>query len=223
MGRPPKGAVGLTTERILQKALEIADREGQGALSMRRLGDELGCAAMSLYEYVDSKNSLIELMADHALKSLPVPDGRDAWRLQVIRFFTALYELFLTHPSVAHLIVDRAIAGPTAIRTAEPVLAALIDAGLSDERAVEGFLVMSNYTIGASLYRLARTGPKRDEHDTMFAEISSEQHPTLYRVAPVLVHAPDEEQFHAGLNHLIASYEALCEPVPGVDGSRSNN
>jgi AcrR family transcriptional regulator len=219
MRRTRQSAVRLTTDVILKSALEIADSEGLSALSMRRLGDELDCAAMSLYEYVDSKDSLINLMADHALNSLPVPNDGGDWRLQVTRFFTALYELFLTHPSVAHLIVDRAISGPTAIRTAEPVLAALIGAGLSDELAVEGFLAMSNYTIGASLYRLARTGPKRAEHDAMFVGISSDEHPTLHRLAKILVHAPDEEQFHAGLDHLLASYEALCVQSPKAANS----
>ena len=54
----------LTRERVLHAAVELADREGVGAVSMRRLGQELGVEAMSLYTHVRNKEDLLDGMAD---------------------------------------------------------------------------------------------------------------------------------------------------------------
>src|SRR5258708_16290466 len=64
----------LSGEQIVAKAIELADRDGLGGLSMRRLADELGVTAMSLYGYVPSKAELLDVMADRAYAEIPVRD-----------------------------------------------------------------------------------------------------------------------------------------------------
>ena len=56
----------LSGDQIVAKAIELTDRDGLGGLSMRRLADELGITAMSLYGYVPSKAELLDVMADRA-------------------------------------------------------------------------------------------------------------------------------------------------------------
>ncbi|MZD07119.1 TetR family transcriptional regulator, partial [Streptomyces sp. SID5785] len=50
----------LNRERVLASALEIVDRDGLQALSMRGLGAELGVEAMALYRYADGKDALLD-------------------------------------------------------------------------------------------------------------------------------------------------------------------
>ena len=62
---------GLTVERIVQAAIELADAEGLEAASMRRVADELGVGAMSLYRYVPGKTELLDLMLDAVHAATP--------------------------------------------------------------------------------------------------------------------------------------------------------
>ena len=197
----------LTPTAIIESALDIADHEGLEALSMRRLAQKLNCAAMSLYEYFDNKEQLLDLIADHAIASLPEVDRTGDWRAQTIRFYRAMHALFLVHPAVAHILVERTVAGPNTARTAEPLLATLVAAGLSDRRAVDAFLTLTSYTIGASLHELARTGNDRANIHERFSNITREDYPTLHRLAPLIVKAPGDKQFRSGLVHLLDSYD----------------
>lgn len=58
--------VALSYPRIARAGMEIADREGLDAVSMRRVARQLEAGAMSLYRYVESRDELIQLMADRA-------------------------------------------------------------------------------------------------------------------------------------------------------------
>ena len=66
--RPPRGrARGLSRQQIVRAALQIADREGLDALTMRRVAQRLGAGTMSLYWHVRNKDELIELMRDEEI------------------------------------------------------------------------------------------------------------------------------------------------------------
>ena len=69
-GRKPS----LTVQDVTRAAIEVADAEGLGAVSMARVAKQLGNSTMALYRYVESKESLLKLMADAALDE-PDPDA----------------------------------------------------------------------------------------------------------------------------------------------------
>src|SRR4051794_15946873 len=71
--------IPLSRERILATALELADEAGAESLTMRRLGDELGYEAMSLYRHVANKGDLLDGMLDLVLEEWQPPDTRDGW------------------------------------------------------------------------------------------------------------------------------------------------
>jgi AcrR family transcriptional regulator len=194
----------LSTQTIVDAALVIADSEGLGALSMRRVATDLSCAPMSLYEHVPSKEALLDLVADQAMTALPELDPGGNWRSELERFFAAFHELFLAHPAIAHVMVQRPLVGPVTIRRGEPALAVLTAAGFSDADAVECFIALASYTIGASLYEIARRDTT--DRDTRLAELADEDHPTLQRVSEHLRGAAGDRQFLAGLHRLLDSY-----------------
>src|SRR5436305_9185956 len=71
----------LSGEQIVDKAIELADRDGLGGLSMRKLADELGLTAMSLYGYVPGKAELLDVMADRAYGQIAAPgEPAAAWQ-----------------------------------------------------------------------------------------------------------------------------------------------
>lgn len=193
----------LSEQAIVEAALTIADADGLSALSMRSLAAKLQCNPMSLYEHVTNKEALLDLMADRAMTALPeLVDGGD-WRVEMRRFFTAFHELFLAHPAIAHVMVTRPLAGPVTLKRGEPALSVLVTAGISDSEAVQIFISLASYTIGASLYELARQDTT--ERDVRLDELTASSHPMLARLAPHLRDAAGEEQFQQGLDRLLGS------------------
>ena len=73
----------LTVDRIVATAIEIVDREGLDALSMRRLGTELGAGATSLYWHVKNKDELLDLALDKLFAEIEAPDPELPWRDQL--------------------------------------------------------------------------------------------------------------------------------------------
>ena len=67
--------VPLNRERVLAAAVELADREGIDALSMRRLGQELSVEAMALYNHVANKDDLLNGMVDAVVGEIDLTDG----------------------------------------------------------------------------------------------------------------------------------------------------
>src|SRR5215470_993531 len=86
--RPHKGPKpGLSLERIVAAAVQVADAEGLAAVSMSRVAAELGTAPMSLYRYVAAKDELLALMFDAAYGPSPTGPGGDAgWRAGLSRW-----------------------------------------------------------------------------------------------------------------------------------------
>ena len=74
----------ISREAIVKAAIDLLDREGLPALSMRRLGDERGAGAASLYWHVGSKDGLLDLVLDEIIGEQQVPDPDPArWQEQL--------------------------------------------------------------------------------------------------------------------------------------------
>ncbi|HET9302114.1 MAG TPA: helix-turn-helix domain-containing protein [Propionibacteriaceae bacterium] len=89
----------LSTERIVGAAIAVADREGLGALSMRRVAVELDVATMSLYRHVRDKDDLLIRMMDAAFAEwqVPPPQSGDSWQETVAVAARRLWQLFRRH------------------------------------------------------------------------------------------------------------------------------
>ena len=133
--RGPEGATGragLSVDRIVATATEIADAEGIGALSMRKVADKLGVGAMSLYTYVPGKAELIDLMLDQVLGETDrtVVDG--GWRPRLEHVARENLALARRHPWVLQVATSRPVLGPNLIAKYDFELSALDGIGLAD-------------------------------------------------------------------------------------------
>ena len=105
--------VALSYPRITRAGMEIADREGLGAVSMRRVARQLEAGAMSLYRYVESRDELIELMADHAYAEFPAAPRSGDWRADLAEAARRIRRTILKHPWLGGQPVPRTGLGPT--------------------------------------------------------------------------------------------------------------
>jgi DNA-binding transcriptional regulator YhcF (GntR family) len=126
LGRDPRG------EAIAEAAIEIADRDGLPALSMRRLAAELGLPTMTLHGKVGGREGLWTLMTDRVFAwPLPVPSG--AWRADLEALARLQWDLYQAHPWLAQTMsFTRPIMAPNAMLHTERALQVLAGLGLGD-------------------------------------------------------------------------------------------
>lgn len=126
MARPP-----LTRDKILDAALALADRAGLDALSMRRLGRELGVEAMSVYHHLANKEAVLDGLADRVWGLVSLPEGEgDALGALAVRC-RSLRDTLRAHPWAAPLLVSRRQPGPATLAHTDALVACLRRAGLS--------------------------------------------------------------------------------------------
>jgi AcrR family transcriptional regulator len=144
-GPRPKLTVGLITAT----AIALADAEGLGALSMRRVADKLGVAGMSLYTYLPSKAELLDLMVDAAYGEAAQvsPDGH--WRSRVEFVARQNWDLYLRHPWLLHVATSRPVLGPHMMTKYEYDLQALADTGLTPVETDLFISIVISYVQGA--------------------------------------------------------------------------
>ena len=133
----------ISREAIVTAAVDLLDREGLAALSMRRLGDELGAGAASLYWHVGSKDGLLDLVLDEIIGEQQVPDPDPArWQEQLKEVARHQRRVSLRHPYVVRISIGRIPMGPNALVYSERVLAILRAGGLPPRLAVQGYLAL---------------------------------------------------------------------------------
>lgn len=140
---------GLTKERIVTAATAVADKEGLGALSMRRVAVELGVATMSLYRHVQDKDDLLVLMIDAAFAEWRMQRYGDGWQEALGGAARELWRIFRRHLWLAPAYsLTRPLVVPSGLAYTEHVLATLLDRGLKPATAFSMNLILFNFVRG---------------------------------------------------------------------------
>jgi AcrR family transcriptional regulator len=133
----------ISREAIVTAAIGLLDREGLAALSMRRLAEELGTGAASLYWHVGSKDGLLDLVLDQIIGEAKIPDPDPAhWQEQLKQVARDQRAASLRHPWAVRVSIGRIPMGPNALRYSERILAILRAGGLPPHLAVQGYLLL---------------------------------------------------------------------------------
>ena len=141
----------LSKERVLQAAVALAQREGIEALTMRRLADELGAGAMSLYHYVPNKEELLAAMIDVVFGEIELPPTDLEWRAAMRRRALSTREALNRHRWAVGLMESPRTPGAASARLHDAVLGCLREAGFSLELTVQAYSVLDAYIYGFAL------------------------------------------------------------------------
>ncbi len=144
----PRRRKGLTRARILAEAVTLADAEGIGAVSMRKLAARLGVEAMSLYNHVGGKDDLAAGMADLVVGSAGTP-GDGPWRDEVHTAAHAIRTALARHPWAVPLLAAMP-PGPRRLAHAEATRARLAEAGLDAATAASAQEAIEALAIGCA-------------------------------------------------------------------------
>jgi AcrR family transcriptional regulator len=147
---PSRRQSGLTRERIVAAAVELADSEGLVALSMARLAERLGCGTMSLYRHVANKDELVMFMLSTAPDPPPGKSEHANWSDSLADWALGLWDVYHRHPWV----LETASAGPPAdpgqLAWLNAGLATLADTGLAERDKLAAVMAVLHYVRGAA-------------------------------------------------------------------------
>ena len=146
--------VPLSRERILRAALDLADKEGIESLSMRKLAQELGVQAMSLYNYVTNKDDLLDGIVDITIGEIEVPTLTTDWKTAMRRRANSAHKVLLRHPWSTLEIVSRVNVGLANMRYVDATLGCLREAGFSFEMADRAWNTIDSHIYGFTLQEL---------------------------------------------------------------------
>ncbi|WP_316528389.1 TetR/AcrR family transcriptional regulator C-terminal domain-containing protein [Kitasatospora brasiliensis] len=233
--RRPAAEGGLTTDRIVAAAVEIADAEGLEALSMRRVAAELDAAAMSLYRHVPDKDGLVDLMMDRVFSAVSFSPAETAlpWRARLELAARLLWDLFRAHPWLASaLSVTRPQPVANALPFGEWVLSTLVAEGLDVPTVFTAYLTLFNYVRGTALNlemeaaAEAATGQDADawmaQQEAQFMELVA-KHPTFLRLTMEGYDFDLDQLFEFGLQHLLNGFAVLVDRAAAQPGSSAGS
>lgn len=139
----------LSSDRVLEAAIRVADRGGVEAITMRRVAKELGVEAMSLYHHVPTKDAILDGVVDMVFAAIELPPvGCGDWR-DAIRARAASARLILSqHRWALGLMDSRPNPGPATLRHHDAVLGVLRSAGFTLPIAAHAVSLIDSYISG---------------------------------------------------------------------------
>jgi AcrR family transcriptional regulator len=147
MSAGPASRQPLTRDRILRAAVAVADREGLGALTMRRLGAELGVEAMSLYKHVAGKEAILDGVVELIVGEIEVPTGT-RWEDALRQRATSMRQVLSGHSWAIGLLEGRSTMGPATMRSLDAMLGILRSGGFAVEEAAHAVWLLDSYVYG---------------------------------------------------------------------------
>src|SRR5882757_860718 len=146
----------LSREAIVAAAVRIADAEGLDAVSMRRIAQEFGTGAASLYAYVANKDELFDLIVDWVIGAAAdawsgVEPTAENWRELLVEGVRRSKDVLVAHRDVAHAFIGRIPFGPNGLRSVEMQLAILRAGGIPDQIAAYASDLLGQYLVAAAI------------------------------------------------------------------------
>ena len=207
----------MTRDQVVAAALALADEDGVDSMSMPNLARRLDCGVMTIYGYVDSKEDLLDAIAQAGLRDLRLPRSIPSEPGAVLAAWgRALRSTLIQHPSLPMIFLSRAVVGPGILIGVEALLARLQAAGMPPSSGVQAIYAVLIYATGFAAWEVPRTyrQPQEEYAASFRRELASLPPGALPHVGSVideLGRIASEDQFELGLNALVAG---LTPPVP---------
>jgi AcrR family transcriptional regulator len=223
---PPKPRPALSLDAIVATALRLLDEGGIEALSMRRVAEELGTGAASLYAYVANKEELLEHVLDRVIGEieLPAPDP-SRWTEQVKEGVRGMRRVLSAHRDVARFAMARIPTRANALQSMERFIAVLRAGGLPDQVVAYAADILPLYATSTAFEEsmfMERFGGEEapdfgafiDQLREYFAGLPRDRFPNLVELAGPLTRAEGDDRFEFGLDLLVRGLQTLATPQP---------
>lgn len=204
----------LNRERVLGTAIAIADASGIDSLTMRRLGEELGVEAMSLYNHVANKVDLFNGMVDAVFREVELPSHSDDWKTAIRKRCLSLRAVLSRHPWATGLKDSGTNPGAATLRHHDRVIGTLRNAGFSIAMAAHAFSALDSYIYGFAMQE--KNLPFTTEEETaamahiLLAQLPVDEYPYLAELTANHILMPGynySDEFVLGLDLILDGLE----------------
>ena len=144
--------VPLSRERVLRAAIDVADGGGIESLTMRRLAQELGVEAMTLYYHVANKDDILAGMVDLVVDEMELPATDTEWKAGLRMIAMSSFEVLLRHPWAASKILSGPGISRARMRHMDAILGTLRIGGFSAEMTDHAYHALDSHIMGFALW-----------------------------------------------------------------------
>jgi AcrR family transcriptional regulator len=204
----------LTRERVLQTAVGRADEGGIEALSMRKLGQELGVEAMALYHHFTNKDDLIDSMIDLVFGEIRLPPGGGDWQTAMRQRAIAVRDALVRHPWAIGLMEARRRPGPANLRHHDAVIGSLRAGGFDIAMAAHAYSLLDSYIYGFALTKMNLPFETSDDvaevAQSMLEPFRHDEYPNMVEILTDHVMKPGydyADEFEYGLDLILDGLE----------------
>ena len=204
----------LSRDRVLSAAVALADQSGIESLTMRRLGQELGVEAMSLYNHVANKDDILDGIVDLVLSDIDVPPTGTHWKTAMRQRAISAHEVLLAHPWAAMLIISRFNIGPGMTRYLDATLGRLREGGFSIEGALDAWHTLDSHLYGFTLQQLNLPFGVEETQQVsadVLGQLPAHEFPYVVEVITEIMRTGRDEDFELGLDLILDGLERTLD------------
>jgi AcrR family transcriptional regulator len=215
----PAGRVRLSRDAVVEAAVALIEREGEQAVSMRRVAAELDTSAMALYTYVANKAALLDAVADYVMAQVAFArDPTADWQHQARALVHALRHVARSYPRSLMAVVSRRLTSTAGLRPLELALETARAAGFDGHQAVQIVRTFISYAFGSLVHEFGLTRMRSAADPVAASDLVTSldpvEYPNVRRLAGPLLDLDPDADFDFGLDLLIGAVAALSrEPT----------
>jgi AcrR family transcriptional regulator len=209
----------LNRERILGAAVELADREGLEALSMRNLAQAFDVVPMALYRHVANKDEMLDGMVDLVVGEIDPPETELEWKRAVRRRILSARRMLLRHPWAARVIESRTDPTPAVVGYFDEMIGLFLAGGFSIELTHHALHAMGSRLLGFTQELFDDTPDVDPEVEKEMYEAMAEAYPNIGRMIAIVTHddssrvgdrgCDDQFEFEFALDLMLDGLERL--------------
>ncbi|MEU7742746.1 TetR/AcrR family transcriptional regulator C-terminal domain-containing protein [Nonomuraea sp. NPDC049158] len=216
----------LSRDRVLRAAVKLADESGIESLTMRRLAEELGAEAMSLYYHVAKKEDVLDGVVDviageinEAVGRIDVPSKGAAWKTAVRQRILTARQIFLRHPWAPRVFETRADVRPAVVRYFDALIGLMRDGGFSNDLAHHALHALGSRALGFT-QEMFDPGDGAGDESAAMLDAMAEQLPHLVGMLREIAHddpdstlgwCDDQTEFEFGLDLILDGLDRMRE------------
>jgi AcrR family transcriptional regulator len=201
---------------VLGTAIELADADGIEALSMRRLAQELGVEAMSLYHHVANKAEILDAIVDMVVGEFELPPPDAEWKSAIRTAAVSAHAILVRHPWSAPLVLSGSGVSMARLRYMEGILGTLRRAGFSADMTDHAYHALDSHIMGFTLWQVGMNLGSEDDLKAMagefLAQLSVDEFPYLAEHIQQHLEPADPDdvgEFEFGLGLILDGLERL--------------
>ncbi|MGH2736757.1 MAG: TetR/AcrR family transcriptional regulator C-terminal domain-containing protein [Actinomycetota bacterium] len=208
----------LSHRRVIEAALRFVDDHGLEALSMRKLGSELGVEAMSLYNHVPNKDAILEGIVELVFDEIEIPPEKaEEWTDRLRQMALSFRSIALAHPNVFPLLVHQTNCTPAVMRPLEAALRSLESAGISGRDALYAYRAAVGFIMGylnAHISGFLSDPDELRQRSEELERLPESEFREVRRHIPHIIKSDSRAEFEFGLDIFLAGLEQYLAGRP---------